>query len=463
MNKYLSFHSDRTLNTKPTEDLVSAIPSKELNHSWVWSPIGESHSLVELVGLFFGLSGIGNTMLNIAFGQKTRKLFYSIMILIFAAFGTSAQENFTISARVDTSNEEIMEVVDLWIGYLNSKPDSIYANPYWDPKDRDAYLEAGMPTFDLGAMLMFRGGYSSEQFFKEFQPTLLSVDKIQVGEEEVYNIKTLFHSERLAKDSIYSRLKVLYITSYYCVKKNNQYKLRNAFPILVSEWPKFKVGYLHYIVHPLENFNRKEAEAALDSCEQLIRRFNLERPDSISYVVVPDVNVMGQLYNFDYWLSYVTAFTHTPLNRIVLCEPKFNHLHELIHLLFQKEEWTEKGRPFIINEGLPTYLAGTNGNNDFTEELFLFSKEVRDIEDLTLSDIIDRKYVHEYDNDPIYLTGGFIFKLVEEKHGTSGILELFNCGRKESEFHSVIEKLFDMSYADFNSWIIRELQSFSIE
>ncbi|NBC24891.1 MAG: hypothetical protein GVX78_04670, partial [Bacteroidetes bacterium] len=426
-------------------------------------PIGDSRSFVELDGLFSGLSGIGNTMLNIAFGDKTKKLFYSILFLVWSTFSLSAQENYTLSARIDTTNEEAMEVVDLWMNYLHSKPDSIYDNPYWNQQDRLAILETGMPTFDLGAMLMFRGGYSSEQFLREFAPTILSVDKIRDGEEQVYNIKTLFYSERLAKDSIYSRYKVQYITSYYCVKVNGEYKLKNAFPILVSEWPKFKVGYLHYIVHPSEKFNRKEAEAALDSCEHLVRRFNLERPDSISYVVVPNVNVMGQLYNFDYWLSYSTGFTHTPLNRIVLCEPKYNDIHELIHILFLKKEWAERGRPFIINEGLPTYFAGPAGENDFTEQLISFSKEVRQVEDLSLTDIIDRNYAHEYDNNPIYVTGGFIFKLVDEKHGTSGIIELFNCGRKQSEFQAVIEKLFDMPYEDFDSWIIDELKSFTIE
>lgn len=451
------------MRMKLKEYFALRIRSKDFNQFSGCALVGDFPFSVELDGLFSGLSGIEQTMLNIAFGDKTKRLFCSFLLLLCFGLGVSGQENYTLSARVDTSDEVIHEVLDVWISYLHSKPDSIYDNPHWEQKDRIAYLEAGMPAFDMGAMLMFRGGYSSEQFLNEYKPTILSIDEIQDGEEKLYNIKTLFYSGRLAKDSIYSSLKVPYITSYYCVKVNDGYKLRNAFPIIVSDWQKFKVGFLHFIVHPSEKFNRKEAEAALDSCDKLVSRFNLDRPDSISYVVAPNVNVMGQLYNFDYWLSYSTGFTHTSLNRIVLCDPNFNHLHELIHILFQKEEWTERGRPFIINEGLATYFAGSKGDNDFSDQLYSFSKEVRHIEELRLSDIIDRKYAHEYDNDPIYITGGFIFKLVDEKHGTSGILELFNCGRKEGEFQSVIEKLFDMPYEEFDTWIISELKSFSID
>lgn len=301
-----------------------------------------------------------------------------------------------VSGRIDTTHAETKEVLQLWKNYLYNKPDSVYINPYWNKVEQAYYLESGMPFFDMGAGLMFRAGYNSTKMLAEFRPTVLSIDSLHYQNEKIYNIKTLFYSERMASDSLYAKWNPQYITSYFCKKEDNAYKLISAYEVLTSKWKKYKAGFINYIVDPYLEIDTTAAQSALLFSENLIKRFNLVEPDSIDYVVASNVNVMGELYNFDYILSYSTAMTHPPLNRIVLSHPNYNHLHELVHILFKNKEWDKKGRPFIMNEGLATFLTGSKGKNNFEEELFEFSKEIAAVDKLTLSDIINIGFILKY-------------------------------------------------------------------
>src|SRR5690606_22171025 len=130
-------------------------------------------------------------------------------------------------------------------------------------------------------------------FLREFHPTILSIDKLNIQGEEVFNIKTLFYSDRMAKDLRYADMNPPYITSYFCRKVNDQFKLTNAFPLIISEWQQYNFGFIKYFVHPSLKFDLDQAKHALDYCDAIVNRFDLPMPDSISYVVAPNVNVMG--------------------------------------------------------------------------------------------------------------------------------------------------------------------------
>ena len=69
-----------------------------------------------------------------------KKTIISIWILLlFSAnqtFGQQTKIDVTIHSRVDTTQREIKEIADLWINYLNSKPDSLYDNPYWNNAEK---------------------------------------------------------------------------------------------------------------------------------------------------------------------------------------------------------------------------------------------------------------------------------------------------------------------------------------
>lgn len=402
---------------------------------------------------------MANKLLNIFYFAKTKNCFISILIFFSFLGDIFGQINIKITARVDTTNVEIKSVYNLWVNYLNSRPDSVYVNPFWLPSEVEYYFNAGMPSFDMAAMFMFRGYDSSNQFLEIYKPTVLSIEKHVIKSEEAFVIKTLFYSNKYAEHPTYSKFNPPYITKYYCTKKNGAFYLCNAIDYETAYWNRYEVGFITYICHPSITFDADEANAALTFCNDIVKQYNLQDPSRISFFIAPDESVMGNLYNFEYWLSYSTGMAHTPINRIALTYPIFCHKHELAHLLFVSEEWNTKGRPFIVNEGLATFIGGSSKTAPFEEELQEFSKQIQDTV-ITLDDILSQRYVYPnpYHNHPIYMVGGFIFKLVYEKHKEEGVLKLFGCGRKQEDFQTVIEALFDMSYNEFETYIIQQLK-----
>src|SRR6478736_1174336 len=96
-----------------------------------------------------------------------------ILTIIFTCVLTYAQKptiNVTIHSRVDTSKQEIKEIVALWTHYLTSKPDSIYDNPYWNEAEKKKYSD-----FDFTRLFLYP--FPSNRLLKEYKPTILSVEK----------------------------------------------------------------------------------------------------------------------------------------------------------------------------------------------------------------------------------------------------------------------------------------------
>src|SRR6476661_11140960 len=117
------------------------------------------------------------------------KTIISIWIILFLltvnrTFGQKTKINVVIHARVDTTQREKKEVAVLWINYLNSNPDSLYDNPYWNKTEKTKFK-----NFDHYVPYMYQ--IPSKQLLSYYKPTILSIEK----EGEHYGIRTLFAAE----------------------------------------------------------------------------------------------------------------------------------------------------------------------------------------------------------------------------------------------------------------------------
>src|ERR1700759_1703466 len=113
----------------------------------------------------------------------------SIWLLLFLFFanptrGQQTKIDVIIHWRVDTTKKEIKEVAALWINYLNSKPDSLYDNPYWNNAEKIKYKR-----FDFSTPYLYK--LPSKQLLNYYKPTILSIEK----EGEYYEIRTLFSAD----------------------------------------------------------------------------------------------------------------------------------------------------------------------------------------------------------------------------------------------------------------------------
>ncbi|RZL06323.1 MAG: hypothetical protein EOO62_19135, partial [Hymenobacter sp.] len=54
-----------------------------------------------------------------------------------------------LTARVDTTQATTKAIYQLLVQYLNSRPDSLYANPYWQAAEADVQVRQRQERVDL--------------------------------------------------------------------------------------------------------------------------------------------------------------------------------------------------------------------------------------------------------------------------------------------------------------------------
>ncbi len=387
--------------------------------------------------------------------MKKYLLLFTLLIICFLSFSQTKYQ-LSIVGGVDTSRADINSVYKLFNNYLNNRPDSINfkTNPYWDRGEVNYYLSKGMRYFDESAGLMYRN-LSAKRHLSFYEPKILSIEQV---DSNLYTIKTLYYNESYSKDSIYGRWNPPYITKHYCEKQGERYFLKNAIAYETKYWHKHQYEMLHYFIHPGLTFHPNQAKRALRFIKNTCAQYNLPVPERIDYYCTGTREELAKLLNFSYLLSYMSGVTNKFLNRIMITDDNFNHIHELSHIIFNNPKWNKNSRPLIVNEGLATFLGGSDGKKTFSKNLKEWAVELRQVDTLTLDDIIENKYRHLTDNNPIYVTGGYIFKLVYMQHKEEGVIKLFNCGKGKSDFKKVIEELFDMPYDKFNRWILEKIK-----
>ncbi len=181
----------------------------------------------------------------------------SLLVLLIATlhasqtFAQSKKIDVTIHSRVDTGDSEVQAVADLWVNYLNSTPDSLYDNPYWNKEEKLKFSD-----FDLSRVYLYP--FSSNQLLLYFKPTILSIEK----EGKHYAIRTIFAADNL--DGDYRKSNPWCITKLYAIKEEGEWKLKNALPILTQNWKRTTIGKITFIYPPEHTFNQDLAKKASD-------------------------------------------------------------------------------------------------------------------------------------------------------------------------------------------------------
>ncbi|MDV6167134.1 hypothetical protein R1T16_01775 [Flavobacterium sp. DG1-102-2] len=356
-----------------------------------------------------------------------------------------------VSARVDTTNAEINKVYHLYKQYINSKPDSLSQNPYWNKIEMERYHKAGLKVADNFSL--FGNGNYENGSLHYFVPKILQIDKVEEGR---YQIKTIFMARN--EDQDYKQFSPLAVSKLYAVKDiAGNYKLENVIDYDTRKWKKYTYKFITYYVHPLCDFNKKKAKNAVSFCINIIRQFKLQEPEKITYYITPNSDELGKILNFDYWLSYSMGRAFPNFRTIYTGFNDEEFKHELLHLLFPTSE--NCNRPFIINEGIATWLSGPGYDETFEDALRVFSGEIKDKE-VSLDEIITSKYRNTLDNNPIYLSGAVICKLVYERYGTTGIIRLLDCTQQKEGFEKLLEDLFEMSYNEVGILVINYIKGY---
>lgn len=74
---------------------------------------------------------------------------------ILLAFQLTIAQKVFINNGVDTTNIEIVKVIQLWENYLTSRPDSLYDNPHWSKEEKEKYKNFDLLRKSFGPMFIY--------------------------------------------------------------------------------------------------------------------------------------------------------------------------------------------------------------------------------------------------------------------------------------------------------------------
>lgn len=358
-----------------------------------------------------------------------------LIFCVFMATSTWGQSQIHIDKLVDTTDSETKKVVTLWINYLNSKPDSLYDNPYWNSAEKAAHTH-----FDFLESEFYPSLYMG------FPVTILSVK----NSNGLYQIKSVFGScDSSAAPNI------LCIANVFAKEENGEYKLCNALPInRDKEWSHQKVGFIDYYFPFYHSFDSTKAEKQNAFMMDVCKNFGVPMKQ-VEYYMADYFDEIEQLRGFDYEKG--TSGTLLPEGKAdddkVYCAGLGEYYpHELIHVLIDPyypncHVW--------VHEGLATFLGGSRG-----QDLSWHIKRANDFlvqhPEIDLSNMLVLTTMDEY-TDYRYVIGGLICELVYEKGGWELLKQFLNTGITDTDYYQAIEIFLNVKQKDLNEFLRAEL------
>lgn len=331
-----------------------------------------------------------------------KKTIVSICLFLFLftsnqIFGQQKKVDITIHSRVDTTKNEIKEVVEVWKDYLNSKPDSLYDNPHWNKAEKLKYK-----NFDFSAPYLYQ--FPSNQLLGYYKPTILSVEK----EGDHYGIRTIFSAEGLEGE--YRKSNPWCITKLYAIKENGNWKLKNALPVITENWTKKTIGKINFIYPPDHDFDENLAKKASMFCNSIKEEFQFPEWNPFDFYITKSGDELGKLLNFDFSFAGYTTGIGMNENRMLLSGLGSEYYpHEFIHLIIPKTN-----RHGLIEEGFATWKGGQGGKT-FEESANILAKEIALNRAVTFTDILNKKW--GWQHAAFYTTGAIFLKVAYDKGG----------------------------------------------
>lgn len=368
-----------------------------------------------------------------------------LFLFLFAAnpsIGQQTKIDVEIHGRVDTSKKEIKEVTRLWTNYLNSTPDSLYDNPYWNNAEKDKYK-----SFDLSTNGLYQ--LPSKQLLNYFHPTILSI----VKEGEYYGIRTLFSAEGL--EGVYRQSNPWCITKLYAVKENGEWRLKNALPIITEKWNKKTIGKITFVYPQHHQFNHDLATKANQFCNDLAEAFKFPEWKPFEFYITESGDEMGKLLNFDFFAAGYTTGIGMNDKRILfsgLGTPYYPH--EFVHLIVP-----EFDRHALIEEGFATWKGGQDGKT-FEESAALLANELAKDYTVTLSDILNKSWGWQNASYYFYTTGAVFCNAAYDKGGINLVKKLLETPKGDEQLVVTICSLFEIKGKDINTFWRSEVLKF---
>ena len=369
-----------------------------------------------------------------------RALLY-IIILLCIIFEAHSQE-VLINAGVDVKDADKKTVIELWTNYLQSKPDSLYDNPYWNNHEKRYYK-----SFDL---LNSEGFLSLHRWNKN--NIILFVKRFG----DYHLIRSLFHYE--GTDT--GKTNISAIVNVIARRENGQFRLFNYLPLHTNDWLTATVGRIKYIYHPMHGFDPDKAALANSFLASISSAFNLGG-DTITYYIAPNCDELHKMKGFDYILtmgSLDNCGSYDRINRIVYATTASgeNHQHELTHII---NEHFPNAHELIL-AGISAYWGGDNAH--LAKPLIYHIKRVNEyLEKHPEIDLTGITNFYQLDSktNPQYVIGAIICHVALQKGGITKLKELLASGGKDEDLLTFLSTDLGIPEKDINPYLRKTINA----
>lgn len=377
--------------------------------------------------------------------QLKQHIIYLLAFFCVQALAQKPVFDLTIHARVDTSKQETKEIVALWVNYLSSKPDSIYNNPYWNQEEKKKYRDV-----DFTRPYLYQ--FPSAQLLNYYKPTILSIEK----EGEHYAIRTLFSADGL--EGIYRQSNPWCITKLYAVKENNQWKLKNALPVLTQHWKRKTIGKITFIYPPEHPFNETLAKKANQFCDSITSAFQFSDWKPFDFYITKNSDELGKLLGFDFYFAGITTGIGMNDRRILLSGMDSEwYPHEFVHLVVPKSD-----RHWMVEEGMATWVSEhPRWDMTFEEGAKILSQALSKNDTITFKDIVNKTWGAQNASLYYYSTGAILCKLIYDKGGVSAIKKLLTTPHDDDQLTQTICELLKIKATDFDQFLRTEILKYN--
>ena len=370
-----------------------------------------------------------------------QKFFFIGLSFFFAKFLFAQSITVNLAAGIDTlNNQNIRNIFYLWNNYLNSNPDSIYYNLFWNKKEENEYK-----NFDL----LNSSGFLNPSLYalvKGYNNIILSI----TAKGDFYIIRSMFYYTYPNK-TIYP----LAIIKVLAKKEGQKFKLANYISYATSGWLTKTDGYFKYIYFPDFPFDKLKAKESNDFYKKVCDIMGLP-PDTFTYYIAPDCMGIRKIQGFDYVVGMggennLCGF-YDSHNNIIYSNCKRGELdkHEILHYILRK--YPNSG---IFHLGLVGYW-GDSFDKDINYQIKRVNSYLQKHPEINLNDFVKFNKVDEYTN-PQYVIPAIFCHLALEQGGIEKLKKLFQYGNT----YLAIEKEFGIKQSQLNKFIRKKIQFYS--
>jgi hypothetical protein len=337
------------------------------------------------------------------------------------AVAQSAKEiELPITVRVDTSNSEILAVYHLWKNYLNSRPDSIYANPYWSEGEKRRYSDCDFARAWV---------YSSSSILHAYPPKLLSITQ----EDSAYVLRTLYYAENLEEP--YRSSNPWAIQRVYARREGGAWKLFNPLPVLTKAWNRQQIGRILFVYSREDTLDVMLARQSARFCDSLIEAFGLPAIDTIEFYVTRHADDLARIIGLDFALGATMGRSNAFNAQVFSAFGTPWYPHELVHVLFAREFPTH----FMLGEGIATWLGGAV-DKSASELMKQLDAYLTEHPELTFEDLLDQPYL-EGSTALYYAAGAVWCSETSRIGGASAVKRLLSHGTTADDLYAALKEI----------------------